>query len=163
MDQGEPWKSLSNPGFLWGTGHRGRRISLRKFWRVHRQTLLAIGGIGGVYLVLSLLGGGCPIRFLTGIPCPGCGMTRAVWHILRLEFAAGLAAHPLVVVLPVMAGGLLLGHRLPAKGRQWFWIGIGLVFLAVYLLRLVNPGDPVVTVDLTAGFIYRLLTGGLYH
>ena len=31
--------------------------------------------------------GRCPILWLTGVPCPGCGMTRALTHAVRLDFA----------------------------------------------------------------------------
>ncbi len=30
----------------------------------------------------------CPMVLATGYPCPGCGMTRAAFCVLRLDFAA---------------------------------------------------------------------------
>lgn len=43
----------------------------------------------------------CPSRFLTGIPCPGCGMTRAFLALLRGDFAA--AAHRNILAFPLFA------------------------------------------------------------
>ncbi len=44
----------------------------------------------------------CPTAGLFGIPCPGCGLTRATIAAASGEFAAALQLHPLVfVVAPV--------------------------------------------------------------
>lgn len=56
----------------------------------------------------------CPFRLLTGLPCPTCGMTRAVASILRARWADAVAFHPLSpLVFAGLAGWLLaeLGHR----------------------------------------------------
>jgi len=43
----------------------------------------------GVYVAfITLTGIGCPIRFSTGISCPGCGMSRAVLLMLSGLFQA---------------------------------------------------------------------------
>lgn len=44
---------------------------------------------------------GCPWRNLTGFPCPGCGMSRAWWSALRLDFAAAWEQHPMFWSVPV--------------------------------------------------------------
>ena len=41
----------------------------------------------------------CPSAALLGIPCPGCGLTRATLAVLRGDFAAALRFHPLVFLL----------------------------------------------------------------
>jgi hypothetical protein len=49
-------------------------------------------------IVLPLLPGhpgiACPLRRLTGIPCPLCGMTTSVEQTLRLHFHAAAVANP---------------------------------------------------------------------
>lgn len=35
----------------------------------------------------------CPFRNMTGLPCPGCGMTRAASSIAHGEFARALSLH----------------------------------------------------------------------
>jgi|GEM_PF-1540406 len=38
-------------------------------------------------------------------PCPGCGMTRAVWHLLHGEFGVAYQFnHLVVIVAPILAG-----------------------------------------------------------
>lgn len=62
--------------------------------------LLAAAALCALYL----FGGGlCLLRLTTGIPCPGCGMTRALLSALRGDFAAALAFHPLWWTLPLLA------------------------------------------------------------
>ena len=56
----------------------------------------------------------CPLAGIFGIPCPGCGLTRASLAALRGDFGAALHFHPLVFwVAPVyvfLIGGLLVGY-----------------------------------------------------
>jgi hypothetical protein len=47
----------------------------------------------------------CLLRRL-GLPCPGCGMTRAFAHLAKGEWRAAFAAHPFS---PVLAAELVLG------------------------------------------------------
>lgn len=48
----------------------------------------------------------CLSRRLLGLPCPGCGMTRAFAHLAKGEWRSALAAHPFA---PLLAAELLFG------------------------------------------------------
>jgi hypothetical protein len=51
----------------------------------------------------------CPTALLFGIPCPGCGLTRATVAMLQGDFGAALHLHPLSPVLvPVFGGAMAL-------------------------------------------------------
>jgi hypothetical protein len=41
----------------------------------------------------------CPFRNLTGLPCPGCGMTRAFHHLTHGHVAEALRYNPLSIIL----------------------------------------------------------------
>ena len=41
-----------------------------------------------------------------GLPCPGCGMTRALAHLAKGEWRAALSAHPFA---PVLAAEVMIG------------------------------------------------------
>ena len=45
----------------------------------------------------------CPTALFFGIPCPGCGLTRATLALLRGDVGAALHFHPLVFVLTPLA------------------------------------------------------------
>jgi hypothetical protein len=84
---------------------------------------------------------GCPLRALTGIPCPTCFLTRSVLATLHGDLGGALELH--LFGPPLVAGGLwlalvqgLLGRDLPA----WPWGRLGLALVLVvfvyWLLRL---------------------------
>jgi hypothetical protein len=63
----------------------------------------------------------CLSRRLLGLPCPGCGMTRAFAHLAKGEWRAALAAHPFSpwlaaeLVLVWTAWGAAVAGRLPRR------------------------------------------------
>ncbi|WP_294553663.1 DUF2752 domain-containing protein [uncultured Pseudoflavonifractor sp.] len=63
-----------------------------------------IGLAYAVFVGLTGLSIPCPVRALTGLLCPGCGVTRLCMALLRLDFAAAWDANPvLLLLLPVLA------------------------------------------------------------
>lgn len=84
---------------------------------------------------------GCPFRRMTGIPCPLCGMTRAVLCLLRGDVSGAFHCHPLFFLLPVLGVVLLLHangtfHRIPVWIPRLFYILCGILFAAVWVCRL---------------------------
>ncbi len=45
--------------------------------------------------IIYIMPGSCVILSLTGFPCPGCGMTRALLAALQLDFRTAFAYHPM--------------------------------------------------------------------
>ena len=56
----------------------------------------------------------CPFRNLTGLPCPGCGMTRAFLSIGQGRLGQALLLNPFSI--PLLAGMAL---HLSGAGRGW--------------------------------------------
>lgn len=128
---------------------------------------------------LLLTGINCPIRWLTGMPCPGCGMTRASLSLLvgnRFSEFAGRATspfgtgllghiraawyfHPLVFVVPPGLLYIVLGKKplLGSKKREnTFILAVCTLMIVVYAVRLALH-DPVLQTDWNAGAIARIL------
>lgn len=72
----------------------------------------------------------CPVRYLTGWYCPGCGSLRALHQLLHGNLQAAWAMNPLtVLLLPFLAYGLLSfalfqiwGRGLPKPFLRPNWI-----------------------------------------
>lgn len=80
----------------------------------------------------------CPIRHLTGIPCPGCGMGRAWLAALRLDFGQAFAYHPMFWAVPLVALFALYDFRL-LPGRRSNGLVLALLALGTavcYFIRL---------------------------
>lgn len=104
-----------------------------------REKLIALAALTGFVLLRLFLRAQCPILFLTGIPCPGCGMTRACLAVLRGDFPAAFAYHGMVWSLPLLLLFFLCdGHLFRQKrinALMLFLIGIG--FLANWIVKLI--------------------------
>lgn len=113
--------------------------------------------ITAVYVILHILKIGCPIKFLTGISCAGCGMTRAWFSVLKLDFVQAFYFHPLFGMVPVGMLIYLLRKHIPPKGI-WFLMNIAIVlFITVYIIRMMNPEDIVVKIDFYESAIWQIL------
>ena len=80
-------------------------------------------------LSLAGLGVPCPFYAITGLVCPGCGMTRALLLVGQLQWGAALEQHPLAFPMLGLAALLLfkpnLAHAKPsvagtaAQSARW--------------------------------------------
>ncbi len=93
----------------------------------------------------------CFSRRFLGIPCPGCGLTRAFAHLAKGEWPAALAAHPLAPVLAAEAvaawllWGIGLRRSAPLFRPEWIVpvaLGHAAVLCALWLGRLATGSLP---------------------
>ena len=97
---------------------------------------------------------GCPFRFLFGISCPGCGMTRAWLYVLHLDFAAAFQSHPLFWMAPLFLFWILFEDSLDRRRLQPWIYGCAALFLIVYFLRLIWFPDPIVKWEPQEGLLW---------
>ena len=109
-----------------------------------------------ICIVPYCIGVGCPIKFMTGISCGGCGMTRAVFSVLRGDIKGAVMFHPLIEMIPVYAVVYLLKGKINKQVFKAVTYCIVSLFIAVYIIRLISPYDSVVTVDIEKGFIFKI-------
>lgn len=78
----------------------------------------------------------CVLLHLTGLQCPGCGGTRALYSLLHGDVLGSLQLNPLVIAgyLAVMLGvsGVFLERSRPRLAR-WLYAGAATVALAAAL------------------------------
>lgn len=81
-----------------------------------RKFGLILIGAAGLHIGLLSLGlpsWDCPFFKLTGIPCPGCGLTRACLLLLRGDVQASIKFHAFAPVFLVLISILIIGTLLP--------------------------------------------------
>ena len=70
----------------------------------------------------------CFVKVLLGIPCPGCGMTRAYIRVSHFDFAGAFQYHPMFWAMPI----LFLYYLFDGKLVKNKWINNGiLVFIGI--------------------------------
>jgi len=118
-----------------------------------RRTAAIIVGAGALHIGMSMAGfslWSCPFRAVTGVPCPGCGLTRATLELLRGDLSGSLRTHAFAPIflgaLIIMLVSLVLAeehrqrllstlHNCEAKGLT-VWVLFGLILY--WLVRLMG-------------------------
>ena len=92
----------------------------------------------------------CPFLIVTGFPCAGCGMTRAVFYILTGRFKRGMNLNP---AAPLWIGWVvyfLVNRYLLGKNSKWIMRLLAVVCVitfGIYLYRMFTqfPSYPPMT------------------
>jgi len=79
----------------------------------------------------------CPLRRITGIPCPGCGMTTGVVATVRGHVIDGFAANPVAPLLVFLAVAVVVERGLTVlAGRD---VGRGVADTAGRVVGRIHP------------------------
>jgi hypothetical protein len=80
----------------------------------------------------------CPLRSLTGIPCPMCGMTRGVVAAVHGDILGSLRYNPAAILVVALVAFVIVRARLPmTRAPAWVVLGLGAA-LWIYNVTL-NP------------------------
>ncbi|MHB8962636.1 MAG: DUF2752 domain-containing protein [Saccharofermentanales bacterium] len=123
-----------------GYGKRLKDFAVRSWRAVHPNGAAILAIIAGTAFAIALDDQSCLLRRTIGIPCPGCGMTRATFALLRLDFAAAFTFHPLVyIIVPfiIVLSVLLLTKRTTFKKSTPYIIAIMACMVIVYIIRMI--------------------------
>lgn len=73
--------------------------------------LIAIGIAYAIFCVLTGKGIPCIFNLITGLKCPGCGITHMCLALLRLDFVNAWQSNPVILCM-LPAGAVLTGYSL---------------------------------------------------
>lgn len=108
-------------------------------------------------LLIYILFTGCPIKLLTGISCAGCGMSRAYFSLLHLNFREAFHYHPLFPC-PVIFVAVYIMTKLgfSQKAAKVIYGVMAFLFIAVYIYRMITPYDGnIVVFEPQNGLIFK--------
>jgi len=116
---------------------------------VFAGSAMALGGLVRLLHLDALPVPLCTFHAVTGIPCPGCGSTRAVGLLARLDVLGALAMQPLIATIALgialwgladlvlfVAGRRVVAFKCASREAIWLtWTFFGLAAINwVYLI-----------------------------
>lgn len=109
------------------------------------EVITSVTAVVVLYVILESFGVTCPIKYITGISCAGCGMSRAWIALLHFNIHEAFMYHPLFFLPPVVVIVMLLKSKINIKFYKIFMFTMAGAFVIVYLYRMfIGTGDIVV-------------------
>lgn len=101
----------------------------------------------------------CPIRHIFGIPCPLCGMTRAITLALSLNFKEAFFYHlfwPLVIII-IIIHILVEFNIIKLKTKKYFipLLIITSLNLIYYITRIITK-SPITKIDFKNSLLFKM-------
>ncbi len=111
-----------------------------RIWNDIKKYIWCMAAVAVYYVVVHVfMPVACPLIYVTGFPCAGCGMTRAVLFVLTGQFSRAFYMNP-VAFLIVLFGAYCFFCRYVKGGQvKGFIAGIIILFivlLAAYFIRM---------------------------
>lgn len=105
--------------------------------------------IFGLFLLITFLFKipNCPIKLITGYPCPSCGMTRAGFAALTFNFKEAFFYNPIIFLLPPILWIIIFNER-PIINKIYncklLWILLIIFVITNYIYRMytIYPNYP---------------------
>lgn len=122
-----------------------------------KELICAVTAVVVLYTAMELIGITCPIKFITGISCAGCGMSRAWMAFLQLDIAKAFEYHPLFWLVPIAVIVLLCKSKINIKIYKIIIFTIIIMFAIVYIFRLIWSSDDVVVFEPQNNILFRII------
>ena len=131
-------------------------FALFKNWIHRNRSALTLWlGIALLYSGFFAVGITCPIKYLTGVSCAGCGMTRAWVHALTFRFAEAFEYNPVFWIVPFLAFFCFLLKRKPRTAHIGLVVCLTIMLIA-YGIRMADPTDSIVVFAPQESSVYRI-------
>ena len=121
------------------------------------EVITSVAAVVVLYVILESFGVTCPIKYITGISCAGCGMSRAWISLLHFNIHDAFMYHPLFFLPPVVVIVMLLKSKINIKIYKIIIFTIIIMFAIVYICRLIWSGDDVVVFEPQNNILFRII------
>lgn len=98
---------------------------------------LLIAYFTAAYIIMWKTGITCVFLHFTGIPCPGCGMTRAFLSVIRLDFLGALRYNPLIFCMPYVFAYIFFEFKNKKMHKRILTV-IGIIAVIHWLYQVVK-------------------------
>lgn len=98
--------------------------------------LIALALLTWILYHITGVNTGCYMKAFTGLPCPGCGMTRAWLCAFHLDFRSAFFYHPLFLSPVLVIILLFLETSCHIKMPKWVYIILLILLIGVYIIRM---------------------------
>lgn len=136
-----------------------QRYSLFIMQKKIKMIVVAYGALG---LMILFFHYSCPFQSLTGLPCPGCNMTTALYYFMNGNLESSLTYHAMLI--PTIFCFLLLTcfYCMDLKKAfnflLWVWV-IGMLVYYIWRMITIFPSIPMVyDSDSLLGKAWKVLT-----
>jgi len=111
-----------------------------------RGALPTLCALAGLMLIQLLFHRICPISIISGYPCPGCGITRALFYLITFQWKLAFEYNPTIFIwVPIIMWGILSRYLLKdsylQKQNKKIFIhtvtAVGILSIAVYIVRMI--------------------------
>ena len=87
------------------------------------------------YIFFNFMPSACIFKNITGVPCPGCGLTRSGVALLKGQWQKSLYFHALLLPVLSLMGLSVIGVLQKIKSK-YLWAMVFIVF-AYYVIRMI--------------------------
>lgn len=122
-----------------------------------KEMFSAIMAVIILYVILENIGVTCPIKFVTGISCAGCGMSRAWMAFLNLDLNKAFYFHPLFLLPPICIFIFVFKNKINIRIYKMMIVTVIILFFCVYLYRMIDAGNDIVVFEPQNGLLFRLI------
>ena len=134
-------------------------LKQKKVFSSKWQDIKAMIAIILFYFFMSMIFNiGCPILWITGISCAGCGMTRAWLSVLRLDLKAAFYYHPLFWLPAIIMLVYFIKNKIPKRVLWLLSTAAISLFLITYILRMLDTSDFIVIFQPWEGIIGKIIS-----
>ena len=121
------------------------------------EVITSVTAVVVLYVILESFGVTCPIKYITGISCAGCGMSRAWIALLHFNIHEAFMYHPLFFLPPVVVIFMLLKSKINIKFYKIFMFTMAGAFVIVYLYRMFIGTGEIVVFEPQNNILFRII------
>lgn len=116
----------------------------KQIWERIRQDMkslwpAAVAVVGLMAVMDAVFRAFCPMVVLTGLPCPGCGMTRSLFFLMTGRIRQSVWMHPMGIPVACLIfyylwNRYIRGRR--AKGMKFLIVAVIILLVVLYCVRM---------------------------